>query len=944
MAEDWCVSAKRREDDGSDGMWLRIKVRERSIMEINPCTTMFAIIMLFTLVIVCATLTGGEYCFAENATTHIIEKADCNPTSIYFGFWKVWVTQVWTWLYILSQDLWVFFAIYLVASRYGKIKLGPDNDPPEFNTWSWFAMIFSCGVASGLFFYCVAEPLWHYEPCPGSDTSNSGLGLNCKTGNRIATQPDNERAQNAIHLTLYHWGLHGWVCYAICGAVLALLHYRKGLPMTLKTCFYPLLGERIYGFGGDVLDAFAIAATTLGVCTSLGMGAMQINTVWKRFNGGENWGGFTPYFNANNVDDWSGRLEDFYDVWKDNSDQFKTENPWIDGDTGSIKIATAAAVGQVVTDNNQQIIIIAIITGISTLSLLSGVKYGIQTVGNVTFLLGMFLLWGVLMMDDTWYLCNLFVQSIGHYVQWLWQTSWYTGAFDQPEHSAPDGFQEYSTWMNDWTIFYWGWWIAWGPLVGTFLARISKGRTLREFIICVVFGATLFNFFWLVIFGGAALKMEMAAKKAGITCATNEPWYSQNVCRRIDNDIWSGEGHFFCSTLTRLSCYGWDSTPMLFALMEQYSSIGRFLAGTACLACALYFIASSDSGSLVDSMLASNGVNEPTHLVRLFWSLTEGISAIALLYTGRFMAHRPNAALKTLQAVSIAVGLPFTFIMCLLCLSTYRAFQYELGELPWGKGFQTSVVDYGITIYTPKPNKGLINWGLGTLSPKSFIDFWVNLAVPGVGLRHVWQGVVNKAPQKFSGRFAVLVQVWANLSFYLFILFRCLDYIEPDEDGFFFLGSTKGGPPNGKLDDTAKISTRYGLFHQWASSAKDGLDVSQPIDFDSDLQQTMGVGDRIGEAMHFSVFGWFFFWLFAGSITYTRYVVRSLYGIAGFFVEDFGAAACFYPNVIKQVCRHVDEFELPPEGSGQSAKEGQSATEGKVDSIFSCELPVAIAS
>ena len=420
---------------------------------------------------------------------------------------------------------------------------------------------------------------------------------------------DNQRAQDAINLTLFHWGVHGWIVYVVVGLLLAFVSYRKGLPMTIRSCFYPLIGDKIYGWMGDAVDIFSVVCTMCGVCTSLGIGVMQMNNGFKRLN---------P------------------DI------EFSTTN---------------------------QIIIIWAVTACATASVVSGMKIGIRRLSEICFSLGMFIMMIGLFADDTWHILNVYVQSIGYYIQWIVQLGFHTDAFAQLSN-APDGKQA-ERWMNDWTIFYWGWWIAWSPFVGMFIAKISKGRTIREFIHGTMTAPILYGFFWFCIFGSAGLKMERNAALANITCASK-------LGGRGATQSLNG--------LYRLSCRG--KNDMWFDVMEQYGDLGTFLSVISLMSVILYFVTSSDSGSLVIDCLSANGDPEPPVIQRIFWALTEGATATALLNAGG------TEGLIAAQSVSIASGVPYTILLCFMCVALWRAVKMEGGDLdPHGPTFTTSLLD-----------------------------------------------------------------------------------------------------------------------------------------------------------------------------------------------------------------------------------------------------------
>ena len=420
---------------------------------------------------------------------------------------------------------------------------------------------------------------------------------------------DNQLAQDAMNVTLFHWGIHGWIVYVIVGLLLAFVGYRKGLPMTMRTCFYPLIGEKIYGWMGDAIDILSVVCTMFGVCTSLGIGVIQMNT------------GFNRLFD---------KIE--------------------------------------VTVKNQ-IIIIWCVTACATASVVSGLKVGIRRLSEICFTLGMFLMLIAFFSENSWHILNVYVQSIGYYLQWIVQLGFHTDAFAQLGN-APDGKQAHS-WMNDWTIFYWGWWIAWSPFVGMFIAKISKGRTIRQFINGTMTAPIVYSFLWFCIFGTAGLKMERDATVANITC-------SSKLGGTNSTEAFNG--------MFRLSCR--QTNDMWFDVMGQYGDLGMFLSVVSLVSIILYFVTSSDSGSLVIDCLSANGDPEPPVIQRIFWALTEGACATALLKSGGL------DALKALQAISISAGVPYTVLLCFMCVSLWRAVKMDAGDLdPRGPQFTTGLLD-----------------------------------------------------------------------------------------------------------------------------------------------------------------------------------------------------------------------------------------------------------
>ena len=357
---------------------------------------------------------------------------------------------------------------------------------------------------------------------------------------------DNQRAQDAINVTLFHWGVHAWVVYSLVGILMGLVSYRQGLPMTIRSCFHPLMGDRIYGWIGDVIDILSVIVTMFGVCTSLGLGVITLNSGINRMN------------------------------------------------------------SDIAENSTNQIIIIWIITVIATISVISGLKVGIRRLSEVCFCMGMALMMFVLFYDNTWFLLNLYVQSVGYYFQWVIQLGFHTDAFAQLGN-APDKLED-PTWMDSWTIFYWGWWISWAAFVGMFIAKVSKGRTIRNVINATMTAPILYSFLWLCIFGGVGIKMEREAELNNITC-------NSALGGKYSTESYNG--------LYRLSCRG--SSQMFFDVLQQYGgNLEGFLFGLSMATIVLYFVTSSDSGSLVIDCLSANGSPEPPIVQRIFWALTEG--------------------------------------------------------------------------------------------------------------------------------------------------------------------------------------------------------------------------------------------------------------------------------------------------------------------------------
>jgi choline/carnitine/betaine transport len=562
------------------------------------------------------------------------------------------ITKYFSWLYILSMSGFLVFALYLPFSRFGSIKLGAADEEPEFSRLTWFAMLFSAGMGIGMLFFGVAEPMHHYVSPLDGGLSPQGT------------------ARQSMAITLVHWCLHPWALYATVALCLAYFGFRRGLPLSFRSVFYPLFGKRIYGLLGDVIDILALMATLFGLATSLGLGAKQVNA------------GLTHVFGLPQ--------------------------------------------GTMV-----QIILIACITAMAVASLVSGLHVGIRRLSEANIGLAMSLLLFLFVAGPTIYLLNALVNNVGAYVQALPKRAFLTAAYSDPKHS---------TWLGDWTIFYWGWWIAWSPFVGMFIARVSRGRTIREFVGGVLLIPTAVSVVWMTGFGNTALHQEVVTKnkrsypvmvteeKHGLpvtqTGALTAPdalgvaspkqilvrkggrgglisaargkavTYKKGVLvaaqsgrpyRPAPKEIYRGRYRSHKKQLTLgqyldlpvLNAKGTgahDTTATaMFVMLEAYPlSWLTALLGTLCII--LFFVTSSDSASLVADMIASGGSKNPTLGTRLFWGILEGVLAAVLLMAGGLVA---------LQTGSITLGLPFCLLIILMCFSLVRGMRRDLaGQLP----------------------------------------------------------------------------------------------------------------------------------------------------------------------------------------------------------------------------------------------------------------------
>jgi choline/glycine/proline betaine transport protein len=450
------------------------------------------------------------------------------------------------WLYILSMTGFLGFALFLTFSRFGDVRLGPDDARPEFGRLTWFSMLFSAGMGIGLLFFSVAEPIMHFDAPPWGPGG------------------DEAAARAAMGFTFFHWGLHPWAVYSVVGLSLAYFGFREGLPFSIRSALYPLIGERIHGWAGNVVDVLAILSTLFGVATSLGLGAMQVNAGVHHIAG--------------------------------------------------VEISTAV-----------QIMIIVGITTLATVSVVSGLYVGIRRLSEINMALAGALVLFLFIVGPTFFLLRSFAQNIGAYLLQLPFSSFWIGSRDEPNANG---------WLAAWTVFYWAWWIAWAPFVGMFIARISKGRTIREFMIAVLLGPTIVGFVWLTVFGNTALYQEMIGG-GGIVQAVSD-----------------------------------SMSTAVFVLLERYPLAGiTGIVGTLCVV--LFFVTSSDSASLVVHTIAAGGKESAGRLHRIFWAVLEGIIAAVLLVAG---------GLTALQTGAITTALPFCIVIIVMCVGLFRGLQNDRGR------------------------------------------------------------------------------------------------------------------------------------------------------------------------------------------------------------------------------------------------------------------------
>ncbi len=489
---------------------------------------------------------------------------------VWFAALQAGVSRYAGWFFVGTMNIVLIFVISLLLGRFGGVRLGGEGARPEFSTLSWYAMLFSAGMGIGLLFYGVAEPMFHFSASP------------------LAESGTPEAARLAMDLTFLHWGLHPWALYALVGLALAFFSFNKGLPLSIRSAFHPLLGERIYGPVGNVIDIMATVATMFGVATSLGLGVQQVNAGLNHLLG-------------------------------------------------------------VPQTLGVQLLLIAGITTLATWSVVRGLDSGIKVLSYANMFVAAALLLFVVLVGPTLFILNALVENIGYYLQQFASLSTWNETYEGTD------------WQNGWTVFYWGWWISWSPFVGMFIARISYGRTVREFVKGVLFVPTLLTFVWMTAFGNSALDIEMFGA-GGIAAAVQE------------------------------------NVPVsLFVLLERFP-LDIVTATLAVAVVITFFVTSSDSGSLVIDIITAGGNPDPPKAQRVFWAVLEGAVAAALLGAGGLVA---------LQTAAITTGLPFAVVLLGMCYALHKG----LDEYHGGQTFSLPSSGFESRDVRVRPTKQLPTFG-----------------------------------------------------------------------------------------------------------------------------------------------------------------------------------------------------------------------------------------
>lgn len=491
------------------------------------------------------------------------------------------------WVYVWSVTLFVIFLVYLLFSKYGNIRLGDNESRPEHSFFSWVAMLFSAGMGIGLMYFGVAEPMQHY--------SSEVFGV---------TEYVN-KAKNAQLYTFFHWGIHAWAIYGLVGLSLSYFAYRFKLPLSLRSCFYPLLKEKTNGRWGNVIDVFALCSTFFGITTTLGFGVVQINSGLQIL-------GIVPN-----------------------------------------------------TSFMYQIMIVVILVSLAIASALTGVDKGIKILSNINVIMVVCLLLFVLDLGPTVYLIGSFTEGLGNYINNFFNLTFSTHVYNP----------EVLPWFYDWTILYWAWWISWSPYVGLFIAKISKGRTIKEFIVAVLLIPSLFNFIWMTVFGNSAI------------------WFDLNV----------GQG--------ALSAVSGNPDALMFRFLEYlpFSSIASFMT---ILIVMIFFVTSADSGIFVMNNIATKNAEKSPKWQIILWGALLAILSLLLLNAG---------GLKALQSMTLITALPFAIIMILFIVSLLKGLAID--QSYYERSFSKTTIPWSGRLWKDRLKKIVAS------KDRASVDLYINTVV-----------------------------------------------------------------------------------------------------------------------------------------------------------------------------------------------------------------------
>lgn len=457
-----------------------------------------------------------------------------------------------SWVYILLVSFFVIFLFILAFSKMGNVRLGADNSKPKYSFFSWISMLFAAGMGIGLMYFGVAEPMSHYVYPALPEITN--------------------HAKDSQLATFFHWGLHAWAIFAVMGLILAYFSFRYKLPLSIRSGLYPILGDKIHGWVGDVVDIFALISTFFGISTSMGFGVMQLNA-------------------------------------------------------GLVHLG-------VLHQSNFlfQCIIVLVVTVMATMSAVAGVNKGVKRLSEINLGAAIVLLLFVLFLGPTTFLLSAFSEGVGNYIQKFASLTFDTFAFEKAGRG----------WFTSWTVMYWAWWISWAPFVGLFIARISKGRTIREYVLAVLLVPSLFIFLWMTVFGNGAIWMDRNVLHGALSKLVHQP------------DI------------------------LLFAFFESFP-MAKAICVMAIAMIAIFFVTSADSGILVmNSISTANNPHSPKWQ-NVFWGILMAVITMALIYAG---------GLQSLQSMTLVSALPFGLIMLVLCFCLFKALRtdelYNSAHMPYG--------------------------------------------------------------------------------------------------------------------------------------------------------------------------------------------------------------------------------------------------------------------
>ncbi|MEX1236563.1 MAG: BCCT family transporter [Roseovarius sp.] len=486
------------------------------------------------------------------------------------------VTQKFDWFFLSAANIFVIFCLFLIVSPFGSVRLGGSEATPDYGYVGWFAMLFAAGMGIGLMFFGVSEPMSHFGAALGGTATEDGLRTDWAPLGAAANS--DEAIRLGMAATIFHWGLHPWAIYAIVALALSLFSYNKGLPLTLRSAFYPIFGERVWGWTGHIIDTLAVFATLFGLATSLGFGAEQAAS------------GLTFLYGSG---DAAEGTRSFLGIPYGNPEESGVAN-------SSLLL----------------VLLISGITAIALISVVRGLDGGVKVLSEINMGLAGLLLLFTIIVGGPIFLLTFFADSLWAYLQNLFALSNPVGRDD-------------TNFVQGWTSFYWAWWISWSPFVGMFIARVSRGRSVREFLVCVLLIPSLVCVLWMSVFGGTAISQVV---NDGYTLAKD-------------------------ASLELKLFYMLDQLP----LATITSTIGIILV-------IVFFVTSSDSGSLVIDTITAGGKVDAPVTQRVFWCIFEGAVAIVLLVGG---------GLAALQSAVIATGLPFTLVLLVMCWAIFRGLQSE---------------------------------------------------------------------------------------------------------------------------------------------------------------------------------------------------------------------------------------------------------------------------